>query len=271
VNHARSGSRNLPNGRGASHLRFSLAQAGLRLAALSLAGHPDPGRFAAEFSGSERTVTEYLLAEVLERQSEEVRSLLLRTSVLEQVNGEFADLLTGGTGSERILQDLEQAGAFVVSLDARRSWFRYHQMFADLLELELRRTAPEGVTCCMPPRPTGSPGTGIRWRRSATPRPHGTGTWRLACCRTAGSAWRWTLPSDQPLGAGDRQRTVPVGKHRPDAHAAHIRKARRARPNRGRRASPRPGPAGAFLAPARNITAPRRVATPGPYWTRLPG
>ena len=146
MNHARSGSRNLPNGRGASHLRFSLAQAGLRLAALSLAGHPDPGRFAAEFSGSERTVTEYLLAEVLERQSEEVRSLLLRTSVLEQVNGEFADLLTGGTGSERILQDLEQAGAFVVSLDVRRSWFRYHQMFADLLELELRRTAPEGVT-----------------------------------------------------------------------------------------------------------------------------
>ena len=54
--------------------------AGLRLAALSLAGHPDPERFAAEFSGSERTVAEYLLAEVLERQSEEVRRLLLRTS-----------------------------------------------------------------------------------------------------------------------------------------------------------------------------------------------
>ena len=70
--------------------------AGLRLAVLSLAGHPDPERFAAEFSGSERTVAEYLLAEVLERQSEEVRRLLLRTSVLERVNGELADLLTGG-------------------------------------------------------------------------------------------------------------------------------------------------------------------------------
>jgi LuxR family maltose regulon positive regulatory protein len=120
--------------------------AGLRLAALSLAGHPDPGRLAAEFSGSERTVAEYLLAEVLERQSEEVRCLLLRTSVLERVNGDLADRLTSGSGSERILQDLEQAGAFVVSLDARRSWFRYHQMFAELLELELRRTAPEEVT-----------------------------------------------------------------------------------------------------------------------------
>ena len=128
------------------HERTEGWAAGLRLAALSLAGHPDPGRLAAEFSGSERTVAEYLLAEVLERQSEEVRCLLLRTSVLERVNGELADRLTSGSGSERILQDLEQAGAFVASLDARRSWFRYHQMFADLLELELRRTAPEEVT-----------------------------------------------------------------------------------------------------------------------------
>jgi LuxR family maltose regulon positive regulatory protein len=116
--------------------------AGLRLAALSLAGHPDPERFAAEFGGSERTVAEYLLAEVLERQTEEARRLLLRTSILERVNGELADLLTGGSGGERVLQELEEAGAFVVSLDARRSWFRYHRLFADLLQLELRGSAP---------------------------------------------------------------------------------------------------------------------------------
>ena len=116
--------------------------AGLRLAALSLAGHPDPERFAAEFSGTERTVAEFLLAEVLDRQSEEVRRLLLRTSVLDRVSGPLADVLTGRPGGERILQDLEQAGAFVVSLDGRRSWFRYHQLFADLLQLELRRTEP---------------------------------------------------------------------------------------------------------------------------------
>jgi LuxR family transcriptional regulator, maltose regulon positive regulatory protein len=120
--------------------------AGLRLAALSLVGHPDPERFAAEFSGSERTVAEYLLAEVLDRRPEEVRRLLLRTSILERVNGELADLLTGDENGERILQDLEQANAFVVSLDAARTWFRYHQMFVGLLELELRRTAPEEVT-----------------------------------------------------------------------------------------------------------------------------
>ena len=116
--------------------------AGLRLAALSLTGHPDPERFAAEFGGSERTVAEYLLAEVLDRQQEEARRLLLRTSILERVNGELADLLTGGSGSERVLQQLEEAGAFVVSLDARRSWFRYHQLFADLLQLELRGSEP---------------------------------------------------------------------------------------------------------------------------------
>jgi LuxR family transcriptional regulator, maltose regulon positive regulatory protein len=116
--------------------------AGLRLAALSLRGHPDPERFAAEFSGTERTVAEYPLAEVLERQSEPVRRLLLRTSICERVNGELADALTGEAGGERILQDLEEAGAFVVSVDARRSWFRYHQMFAELLQLELRRSEP---------------------------------------------------------------------------------------------------------------------------------
>ncbi len=127
---------------GLLHERTEGWVAGLRLAALSLAGYPDSDRFAAEFSGSERTVAEYLLAEVLERQPEPVRRLLLRTSVLDRVNGELADLLTGGSGGERLLQQLEQANTFVAALDARRSWFRYHQLFADLLQLELRGSAP---------------------------------------------------------------------------------------------------------------------------------
>src|SRR5262249_8780419 len=82
-------------------------------------------------------------AEVLERQPAEVRRLLLRTSILEQVSGPLADRLTGCSGSERILWELEGAGAFVVSLDAERSGFRYHHLFADLLTLELRRTAAQ--------------------------------------------------------------------------------------------------------------------------------
>ncbi len=123
------------------HERTEGWAAGLRLAALSLAGHPDPDLFAAGFSGSERTVAEYLLAEVLERQPEQVRRLLVRTSVLGRVNGELADLLTGSPGGGRILRELEQANAFVVALDAHRSWFRYHPLFADLLQLELLDTA----------------------------------------------------------------------------------------------------------------------------------
>jgi LuxR family transcriptional regulator, maltose regulon positive regulatory protein len=119
--------------------------AGLRLAALSLARDPDPERLAAGFSGRERAVAEYLLAEVLERQPPEVSRLLLRTSILERVNGPLADELTGCSGSERILWELEDAGAFVASLDPERSWFRYHHLFADLLALELRRTAPQDV------------------------------------------------------------------------------------------------------------------------------
>ncbi|HET6986823.1 MAG TPA: AAA family ATPase, partial [Kribbella sp.] len=119
--------------------------AGLRLAVLSLAGHPEPERFVAEFSGSDRTVAEYLMAEMLDRQPPEVQRLLLRTSLLDRVNGELADLLTSATGSERILLDLEDANAFVVSLDPARTWFRYHHMFSGLLRLELRRTAPGDV------------------------------------------------------------------------------------------------------------------------------
>jgi len=116
--------------------------AGLRLAAISLAGHPDPERFVAEFSGSERTVAEYLLAEMLDRQPPGVQDLLLRTCLLDRVNGELADLLAGRPGSERILLDLEDANAFVESLDPGRTWFRYHHLVADFLRLELRRTLP---------------------------------------------------------------------------------------------------------------------------------
>jgi len=127
------------------HERTEGWAAGLRLAVISLAGHPDPERFVAEFSGSERTVGEYLLAEMLDRQRGDVQRLLLRTCLLDRVNGELADLLTGRPGSERILLDLGDANAFVVSLDPERTWFRYHHLFADLLRLELRRRRPKEV------------------------------------------------------------------------------------------------------------------------------
>ena len=119
--------------------------AGLRLAALSLTRHEAPARFLAEFSGSERTVADYLLGEVLASRAPEVRQLLLRTCLLDRVTGELADRLTGRHDGARILHELEQANAMVVPLDTSRTWFRYHHLLADLLRLELRREAPDAI------------------------------------------------------------------------------------------------------------------------------
>ena len=117
--------------------------AGLRLAVIALRGHSDPEKFVAEFSGTDRAIGEYLMAEMLERQPSEVQSMLLRTSLVDRVNGELADLLAGRSGSEQMLLELEDANAFVVSLDPGRTWFRYHQLLADFLRLELRRRSAE--------------------------------------------------------------------------------------------------------------------------------
>jgi LuxR family maltose regulon positive regulatory protein len=102
----------------ALHQRTEGWAAGLRLAAISLSGHPDPERFVAEFSGTDRAIGEYLMAEMLERQPSDVQHMLLRTSLVDRMNGELADLLAGRPGAERLLLALEEANAFVVSLDA---------------------------------------------------------------------------------------------------------------------------------------------------------
>ncbi len=127
------------------HERTEGWAAGLRLAAITLSKHPDPQRFVSEFSGSERTVAEYLLAEVLDGQPAHVRRLLMRTSLVERVNGSLGDLLTGGSGSERELRALADAGFFVVALNSESTWFRFHRLFADLLAVQLRHTEPDEV------------------------------------------------------------------------------------------------------------------------------
>jgi LuxR family maltose regulon positive regulatory protein len=119
--------------------------AGLRLAVISLSRHANPERFVAEFSGTDRAIGEYLMAEMLERQSSEVQHTLLRTSIVEPINGELADLLAGRVGSEQMLLELEDANAFVVSVDPERTWFRYHHLLADFLHLELRRRFADEV------------------------------------------------------------------------------------------------------------------------------
>lgn len=125
------------------HARTEGWAAGLRLAILSLQDHPDPARFVATFSGTDRTVAEYLLPEMLDRQPAEVRNLLLRTSILESVNGALAELLTGQSEARRLLESLEDSNSLVLALGPEREWFRYHHLFADLLRLELQRSSPE--------------------------------------------------------------------------------------------------------------------------------
>jgi len=129
----------------ALHRRTEGWAAGLRLAVISLGSHPDPERFVAEFSGTDRAIGEYLMAEMLGRQPSEVQRMLLRTSLVDRMNGELADLLAGRSASEQMLLELEDANAFVVSLDTPRTWFRYHQLLADFLRLELRRTLADEV------------------------------------------------------------------------------------------------------------------------------
>jgi LuxR family transcriptional regulator, maltose regulon positive regulatory protein len=116
---------------------------GLRLAALSLQDHPDPGEFLAQFSGSSRTVADYLLEEILGRLPEEARAFLLHTSVVEQLSGELADALTGRSDGAQTLAELERANAFVVALDQDRPWYRYHQLLAELLRDQLHTSAPQ--------------------------------------------------------------------------------------------------------------------------------
>ena len=119
--------------------------AGLRLAVISLSGRMDPDHLVDEFSGTDRAIGEYLMAEMLVRQPGEVQNMLLRTSLVDRLNGEVADLLAGRSGSEQMLLELEDANAFVVSLDPQRTWFRYHQLLVDFLRLELRRRSAEEV------------------------------------------------------------------------------------------------------------------------------
>ena len=116
--------------------------AGLQLAALSLCQQPDTAGFVAAFTGSHRHVLDYLAEEVLERQSEQVRAFLLATSVLERLSGGLCDAVTGSTGSQGLLEQVERAGLFVLPLDEVRGWWRYHHLFADLLRARLQQEQP---------------------------------------------------------------------------------------------------------------------------------
>jgi LuxR family transcriptional regulator, maltose regulon positive regulatory protein len=119
--------------------------AGLYLAALSLRQAPDIRAAIYDFAGDDRHVVDYLTEEVLARQRPEVRRFLLRTSILEQFTAPLCDAVRGEGGSLGLLEELEQSNLFLVPLDEKREWYRYHNLFADLLRLELRNSEPKSL------------------------------------------------------------------------------------------------------------------------------
>ena len=120
--------------------------AGLQLAALSMRERSDVSGFIQGFTGSNRFVIDYLAEEVLQRQPDQVREFLLRTAILDRLSGPLCDAVTGQTGSSEVLESLERENLFVVPLDDRRQWYRYHHLFADVLRARLLRDRPDRVS-----------------------------------------------------------------------------------------------------------------------------
>ena len=112
--------------------------AGLQLAALAMQQH-DPSSFIADLNGSHRHILSYLSEEVLNQQSEAIKCFLLQTAVLDQLNGDLCDAITGRTDSQALLEELFNANLFLFPLDDERCWYRYHHLFADLLRDLLSR------------------------------------------------------------------------------------------------------------------------------------
>ena len=119
--------------------------AALQLAALSLQGREDTAAFIDGFAGDDRYIVDFLAEEVLQRQPEDVQQFLLQTSILERLSGPLCDAVTGQDDGKAKLAALERGNLFLVPLDDRRRWYRYHQLFADVLHARLRDEQPDDV------------------------------------------------------------------------------------------------------------------------------
>jgi LuxR family maltose regulon positive regulatory protein len=122
------------------HERTEGWAAGLQLAGLSLKGRDDHREFIESFAGDDQQIVDYLGFEVLDKQPSELREFLIRSSILDRLCGPLCAAVTGSREAERLLRKLERDNAFVVALDSRREWYRYHHLFAELLRHELART-----------------------------------------------------------------------------------------------------------------------------------
>ena len=145
--------------------------AALQLAALSIQGRDDATDFIADFAGDARYVVDYLVEEVLARQPDNVQSFLLRTSVLDRLSGPLCDAVSGADGGKAMLEALDRANLFLVPLDNRRQWYRYHHLFADVLRARLLDEQPDQLPPCTGARATGTSSTANGPSPSTTPWP----------------------------------------------------------------------------------------------------
>ena len=119
--------------------------AGLQLAAISLQGNKDVSGFVREFAGDHRYIMDYLVEEVLQSQPELIRKFLLQTAILDQLNGSLCHAVTGEKESKAQLEALQRGNFFVIPLDDKRNWYRYHHLFADVLRMHLMAEQPDQV------------------------------------------------------------------------------------------------------------------------------
>lgn len=120
--------------------------AGLQLAALSLQGNQDVPGFIRAFAGDHHYIVDYLVEEVLHHQPEPIRTFLLQTAILERLNGPLCDAVTGQSGGQSRLDALQRGNFFLIPLDERRHWYRYHHLFADVLRMHLKTEQPEQIS-----------------------------------------------------------------------------------------------------------------------------
>ena len=120
--------------------------AALQLVALTLQGRDDVAGFIADFAGDDRYIVDYLVEEVLLQQPQHVRTFLLQTSILNRLSGSLCDAVTGEVGGTAMLEALDRANVFLVPLDDRRRWYRWHHLFADMLRARLLEQQLERVS-----------------------------------------------------------------------------------------------------------------------------
>jgi LuxR family transcriptional regulator, maltose regulon positive regulatory protein len=189
----------------------------LRLAELSLREHPDPGAFIDRFAGDDHAVTDYLTSEVLSAHDPHTLRFMLETSIVERVNGELAEALTGGRHGQASLKELVRAEPLVESLDTTDTWFRYHPLLAEVLRAELAHRFPDEL-----PRVHTA---AARWHAANGQPLHGVrhavrgGDWQLAA-ELIGEHWLACLVSGAGGALRELASEIPEGVIHSDAELA---------------------------------------------------